>query len=370
MKQSLRAAALLMLCWPGYFAIADDVGCIWSPSEPSDECDLVQTDIDRNVMDPPEAHPTTVSRDVDDFSPSLLHENDSCTPTTDTFAVDFEVQQTETFSVQTTTTVAIATELKTKAEVYSVAEAETGIKTEVTQSLAFGFSLEATVINRSQSSILQEVPPKNRFEVLPAVTIRDYIITMRSFDTVRTYRVSDCSPGSPSYEAVKSCGIRDDVAYASVVNGGANYTTRLTQFETCSGDSDTDNDGIPDTEDPDIDGDGWANEHDDDTDNDGVPNDQDDDIDGDGISNDQDDSDWGPFQTDDIDGDGTPNHEDDDMDDDGTANEDDDDIDGDGVLNDEDPDADGDGVEDENDLSPWGWLLELIRRILELFRLV
>jgi len=362
-------AALLLIAVAGSHVSALDPGCNWVPSEPSDGCDTSLRGTLRNQFDPPVANPTTVSRTVNNFSPELVHHNNTCTPAIDTYTVDFEVQQTETYSVNTSTTVEVAQEMKTRAEVYSVAEVETGIKTTVSSTVAFGFSAAATVVNRSSSTIQQTVPPKNKFEILPAVQVTDYIITCDTYATVREYRV-DC--GGPTWTAFEKCGWVTASAYAQVVSSGANYTTELTQTGSCAGDSDMDNDGIPDWEDPDIDGDGWANDHDDNIDNDDYDNDSDTDIDGDGIPNDQDDSPFGTFQTDDIDGDGEPNHEDDDMDGDGVDNDEDDDIDGDGVLNEDDPDADGDGVADEDDdTNPFfAWIIELIRRLLELFQLV
>ncbi len=122
---------------------------------------------------------------------------------------------------------------------------------------------------------------------------------------------------------------------------------------------DTDSDGINDANDPDIDGDGIPNETDadvdgdgvndngTDTDSDGINDANDPDIDGDGIPNEADVDVNGDGTNDngtDTDGDGINNANDSDIDGDGIDNSSDTDIDGDGIDNQADADADGDGV--------------------------
>jgi len=117
--------------------------------------------------------------------------------------------------------------------------------------------------------------------------------------------------------------------------GGSSEPTKnpqQTSQTTTQSYSDTDLDGIADTEDQDIDNDGVLNERDafpyissewQDTDNDGIGNNSDTDIDGDGIENDLD-----LFPTNST--------EWEDLDNDGIGNNSDTDIDGDGLLNDDD----------------------------------
>ncbi len=158
--------------------------------------------------------------------------------------------------------------------------------------------------------------------------------------------------------------------------------------------TDTDGDGIPDSEDPDIDGDGTLNEddafpldanEDTDTDGDGVGDNTDEDIDGDGTPNIDDAFPIDANEDTDTDGDGVGNNADDDDDDDGIPDVDDpnplepggvdidsdgdgvidelddfpndpnetSDTDGDGIGDNSDPDADNDGVPNEQDAFPF-----------------
>jgi len=128
------------------------------------------------------------------------------------------------------------------------------------------------------------------------------------------------------------------------------------------GGGDTDNDGIPDFQDPDSDGDNVPDsvEGDGDTDGDGIPDWQDPDDDGDGVpTEDEDIDDDGDPTNDDTDGDGIPDYLDPDDDGDGVLTEDEDidddgdptndDTDGDGIPDYLDPDDDGDGVPTEDE---------------------
>ncbi len=157
-------------------------------------------------------------------------------------------------------------------------------------------------------------------------------------------------------------------------------------------DTDDDNDGVPDVEDPfpldlndsiDTDGDGvgdYADNDDDgdgvhdnddafpldetetmDTDGDGVGNNSDDDDDGDGVNDDEDAFPLDDSETLDFDGDGIGDNADEDDDGDGVNDEEDafplddsetTDTDGDGVGNNTDDDDDGDGVHDDADAFP------------------
>ena len=114
--------------------------------------------------------------------------------------------------------------------------------------------------------------------------------------------------------------------------------------ETPDPNQDTDNDGIPDIEDPDIDGDGVNNEED------AFPNNpnEDTDTDGDGVGNNTDAFPNNPNEDTDTDGDGIGNNEDEDDDNDGTP-----DVNDVFPLNpNEDTDTDGDGFGDNSDPDP------------------
>jgi len=132
-------------------------------------------------------------------------------------------------------------------------------------------------------------------------------------------------------------------------------------------DTDRDNDGVrnihdafPDdaTEWQDIDGDGIGDNTDmviDDTDGDGIPNPQDVDIDGDGVPNRVDAFPYDSSETSDLDGDGVGDNTDGDLDGDGIDNTLDtfvDDTDNDGIPNRDDLDIDGDGVLNKDDTFP------------------
>ncbi|RDX37495.1 hypothetical protein DZA50_02010 [Kangiella sp. HD9-110m-PIT-SAG07] len=112
------------------------------------------------------------------------------------------------------------------------------------------------------------------------------------------------------------------------------------------GANDTDNDGIPDYRDEDSDNDGIpdADEGVNDSDNDGTPDYIDDDSDGDGIP----DSDEG---TNDTDNDGIPDYRDEDSDNDGIPDADEgaNDSDNDGIPDYRDDDSDNDGISDEEE---------------------
>jgi len=127
-----------------------------------------------------------------------------------------------------------------------------------------------------------------------------------------------------------SDGEHNVTVYAA--DDGENVGTDTSTFivDTSAETTDTDGDGIPDSEE----GGG-------DTDGDGTPNDEDIDTDGDGIP----DSEEG---TDDTDGDGTPDYKDEDSDGDGIpdAEEGTGDADDDGTPNYKDEDSDGDGIPD------------------------
>ena len=130
---------------------------------------------------------------------------------------------------------------------------------------------------------------------------------------------------------------------------------------------DSDNDGIPNTEDTDDDGDGVADVDDAfeldptesvDTDSDGIGNNADTDDDGDGVIDADDAFDLDKNETIDTDGDGIGNNADTDDDGDGVSDADDAfdldknetiDTDGDGIGNNADTDDDGDGVSDADD---------------------
>ena len=123
---------------------------------------------------------------------------------------------------------------------------------------------------------------------------------------------------------------------------------------------DSDDDGIPDYQDPDSDGDGIPDSEEGygDSDDDGLPDYQDPDDDGDGIPTDDEDPDGdGDPTNDDTDNDGIPDYLDPDDDGDGIPSEDeigDDpenpvDSDGDGIPDYLDPDDDGDGIPSEDD---------------------
>ena len=126
---------------------------------------------------------------------------------------------------------------------------------------------------------------------------------------------------------------------------------KLTVTERMIADPDTDDDGIPDSEDTDDDNDG-VNDKDEnaagtdpknpDTDGDGT-NDGDEDTDDDGKPN-KDESDADSDEATDNDGDGIPDIIDND-DEDGPKGDKDDD----GIINEEDPDADGDGVSNDDE---------------------
>jgi hypothetical protein len=293
--------------------------------------------------------------------------NDSCVQEQSAFNIQFSLERTESWNVTTTTTATLANDMRASVSIHSVGNFGTGIQSTVSNSLALGFTKIATVGQSQSGGITKIIAPKHEFSVTPFSIHTSYIVTARTADRINYYN-ANCGGGT--WRAREACGIRDLAAYATVVSGGAFFTTRLRQIGTCTANPDMDQDGIPDQDDSDVDGDGWANEHDPDVDNDGIANGQDPDIDGDGIPNGQDPSPNGKPQTNDIDGDGIPNHEDPDMDGDGIDNGEDEDMDGDGIVNEDDPDADGDGEQDNAPGGFFAWLLDLIRSIINLVRLV